>query len=76
MAKWAVGSMVKGMAKRERIFSRELVAQLNAFEGRLWTELLRGKELTEMWIAQKLRPFVSNPGPSDQGRHRRLNGYN
>ena len=45
------------MAKRDRVFSRELVAVLQQYEDRPWQELRRGKQVTETWLAQRLRPY-------------------
>jgi hypothetical protein len=38
-----------------RIFSRELVAALNALVGRPWAETRKGKPITGHWLAQQLR---------------------
>ena len=46
----------------ERLFSRELVAGLSQMEERPWRVLLRGKAVTEMWLAQQLRPYGVRPG--------------
>ena len=53
----------------ERMFSRRLVDGLNRMEGRPWQELpgLRpaaseaGKQMTEYWLAQRLRPYGVRP---------------
>ena len=49
--------MVFTLAKRDRVFSRELVARLQQSGERPWLELRRGKEVTEAWLAQRLRPY-------------------
>jgi hypothetical protein len=41
----------------ERIFSRTLVAGLNARRDRPWAQMRNGKEITELWLAQQLRPY-------------------
>ena len=48
-------------ANGHRLFSKELVAALNWKEGRPWREVLRGKEVTELWLAQRLRPYGIRP---------------
>ena len=47
--------------QRERVFSRELVAGLLGCGDRPWAELRRGKQLSEMWLAQRLRPYGIQP---------------
>jgi hypothetical protein len=49
------------LAEGERIFSRDLAARLNRMEARPWAELRKGKEITELWVAQKLRPYGIQP---------------
>jgi putative DNA primase/helicase len=44
-----------------RLFTREIVAALNRADGRPWRELLRGKEVTELWLSQRLRPYGIRP---------------
>lgn len=49
--------------KADRMFSRTLVENLNYFPTRPWAELTRGgnakapRGVTELWLAQKLRPY-------------------
>jgi hypothetical protein len=45
----------------ERIHSRKLVAGLNGGRDRPWMELRKGKEITELWLAQQLRPYAIRP---------------
>jgi hypothetical protein len=45
----------------ERIFSRELVAGLNRFGERPWAALRKGRQITELWLAQQLRPYGIRP---------------
>lgn len=57
------------VTKTDRIFSRDLVNWLNGFTDRPWHELpgLRivdcgqRKEVTELWLAQQLRPYGIRP---------------
>src|SRR5438477_10025650 len=44
-----------------RIFSRDVVAWLNASEERPWMVLRRGKEVTERWLSQQLSPYGIRP---------------
>ena len=34
---------------------------LNGFENRPWAEMRNGKEITELWLAQQLRPYGIRP---------------
>jgi len=34
---------------------------LNQFANRPWAEMRRGKEITDMWLAQQLRPYGVRP---------------
>ena len=45
----------------ERMFSRDLVDHLNRLPARPWAENLRGKHITELWLAHKLRPYGIRP---------------
>jgi hypothetical protein len=50
------------LAAQDRIFTRALLFGLNQrFTDRPWMELRKGKEVTEMWLAQKLRPYGIRP---------------
>jgi hypothetical protein len=40
-----------------RVFSRDLVAKLNYRTDRPWRALCKGKEVTELWLSQQLRPY-------------------
>ena len=44
-----------------RVFSRDLVAGLNCDTDRPWVALRKGKEVTELWLAQQLRPYGLKP---------------
>jgi transposase InsO family protein len=48
-------------AKADRLFSRDLLAGLKSFPGRPWTALRNGKEVTDMWLSHKLRPYGVSP---------------
>jgi hypothetical protein len=39
------------------MFSRDLVAALNANPERPWSVLKKGKKITELWLAQQLLPY-------------------
>ena len=41
----------------DRIFTRSLVDGLNAFTGRPWAEMRKGKPIDDLWLAQQLRPY-------------------
>jgi hypothetical protein len=45
----------------ERIHSRRLAERLNHAGDRPWVELSKGKELSELWLAQQLRPYGIRP---------------
>ncbi len=44
-------------SKQDRLFSRTLVDGLNTQVDRPWTDLRRGKAITELWLARLLRPY-------------------
>jgi len=48
-------------SKADRLFTRDLVAELNGRRDRPWGEMLKGKEVTERWLAFQLRPFNIKP---------------
>jgi hypothetical protein len=48
-------------AKQDRLFSRTLVEGLNNLSHRLWREVRNGKEITELWLAQRLQPYNVRP---------------
>jgi hypothetical protein len=45
----------------ERISSRELVDRLNASPDRPWASMRNGKEINELWLSEKLRPYGVRP---------------
>ena len=47
--------------KHQRIFSRNLVQGLNHFADRPWKSLRHGKEITDIWLSQQLRPYGIKP---------------
>jgi hypothetical protein len=55
-------------AKTDRMFSSELVERLNAYNGRPWKDLLRGKPIDDRWLARQLSPYGIRP------RNLRING--
>jgi hypothetical protein len=42
-------------------FSRTLVKGLNNLAHRLWREIRNGKEIAELWLAQRLQPYNVRP---------------
>jgi hypothetical protein len=46
---------------KERLFSREVVSGLMGIGQRPWSELLKRKPVTELWLAQQLRPYGIKP---------------
>lgn len=56
------------LANTDRLFSSDLVAVLNAHNGRPWKDLLRGKPVDERWLARQLSPYGIRP------RNLRING--
>jgi hypothetical protein len=45
----------------EKLFTREVLDGLSCFESRPWHSMRRGKEMTEAWLAQRLRPYGIKP---------------
>jgi Protein of unknown function (DUF3631) len=45
----------------EKLFTREVLDGLSCFENRPWHSMRRGKEMTEAWLAQRLRPYGIKP---------------
>src|SRR6267142_4847683 len=45
----------------EKLFTREVLSGLSAFENRPWHSMRRGAEITEAWLAQRLRPYGIKP---------------
>jgi hypothetical protein len=51
------------LREAERLFTHQLIEDLNSQRsaGRPWREGLKGKPVTEMWLAQQVRPFGMRP---------------
>jgi hypothetical protein len=47
--------------QQHRLFSRTLVAGLNDLPARPWSSARQGKQATEIWLANQLRPFGIRP---------------
>ena len=44
-----------------RMFSRDLVAELNSYENRPWAEGRKEQRIDEIWLSQQLRPYGVRP---------------
>ena len=55
-------------AQTDRLFSSDLVARLNGYNGRPWKDLLRGKPIDDRWLARQLNPY------GIRSRNLRING--
>jgi hypothetical protein len=44
-----------------RMFSRELVKELNSYQNRPWAEGLKGQRIDEMWLSRQLWPYGVRP---------------
>jgi len=49
------------LRKTERVFSRDMVLDLNRNPDRPWAELRRGRAVNETWLAAQLRPYGIAP---------------
>jgi hypothetical protein len=47
--------------RQDRLFTRTLVDKLAGYSDRPWVEALKGKPITERWLAQQLRPYGIHP---------------
>src|SRR5205814_2671850 len=45
----------------DRLFTRTLLADLNRCRERPWAEMLHGKDINDLWLARKLRPYGIRP---------------
>jgi hypothetical protein len=45
----------------DRIYSRSMVASLNDSPDRPWSAMRNGKEISELWLSQQLRPYGIRP---------------
>ena len=52
---------VFALQKTQQLFSHALVEGLNRLPFRLWRHLTKGKDLSERWLAQLLRPYGIAP---------------
>jgi hypothetical protein len=50
-----------GKVESERLFSRDIVQALNLMADRSWAETNKGKPVTELWLAQRMRPYGVRP---------------
>jgi len=50
-----------GKFDSERLFSRDIVHALNLMADRSWAEMNQGRPVTELWLAQRLRPYGVRP---------------
>lgn len=53
--------LVFNMRDAEKLFTREVLEGLSWMENRPWHSMRRGTELTEVWLAQRLRPYGIRP---------------
>jgi hypothetical protein len=64
------------VSKQDRLFSRAMVALLNAFPDRPWEEERKGKPIDELWLSRQLKPYGIQPrtvwinGETAKGYHR------
>jgi hypothetical protein len=49
------------LKRSSKVFSRALVEHLNSESGGPWSETRSGKGITELWLAQQLRPYGIQP---------------
>jgi len=45
----------------EKLFTREVLDGLSCMKNRPWHSMRRGNEMTEVWLAQRLRPYGIKP---------------
>jgi hypothetical protein len=62
------------LLKRDRLFTREMMDGLNSSLDRPWGEMRNGKEIDELWLAQRLRPYGIRPRTMRIGE-KRAKGY-
>jgi len=58
------GGSPSGAPKKKggtRVFSRDLVVGMGSCTNRPWVALCKGKEVTELWLSQQLRPYGVRP---------------
>ena len=49
------------MLRAERLLTRTLLQSLNRFADRPWAQGRRGKDVTDLWLAARLRPYGIRP---------------
>jgi hypothetical protein len=49
--------VIFALDEADRQFTRSLVAQLSQLTDRPWNEMRKGKQITEAWLSQCLRPY-------------------
>src|SRR5205823_13495567 len=49
------------LSNRDRLFTRSILEGLIDRPDRPWAELRRGKQITDIWLAQQLRPYGIRP---------------
>jgi hypothetical protein len=50
-------SLVFASTRADQLFTRDLLAELNARRRSAWAESLKSKEATELWLSRQLRPL-------------------
>jgi hypothetical protein len=53
--------VIFGRWNTDRLFSRTLVQGLNLSTDRPWKEMNKGREINELWLAARLRPYGVRP---------------
>ena len=48
-------------AEKDRLFSRTLVEWLRECKNRPWIEMGNGRQITELWLSHRLRPYGIRP---------------
>src|SRR5207249_6666762 len=46
---------------KDRLFTGDLVGELNCWQERPWAEARKGKPITDIWLSQQLRPYGVRP---------------
>ena len=52
---------VFGKLNAERIFSKALIEKLSSMTDRPWPEAHKGRPITELWLASRLKTFGIKP---------------
>jgi hypothetical protein len=53
--------VIFGKSGRDRLFTRDIVRELNDSGLRPWSEARNGRPVTDIWLAQQLRPYGVRP---------------